>query len=255
DPRPTDLSISTAMHPECRETKPMYRTSTFLSCRTRPDSRCFLVATVLLAAWMTSLTRAELVIEPVFNRVEGQGGADNVVGVRQAVNGIQSQLGIEPLWTAEPNEVFSYVTGDPRNPELDHLFFYNDTQYEIDGFGLSIIGTGTDTDDPRTIVRGAPIDARFGDVDGDGQILSDIFSGYTISADGKTIEFTGGSLMPGDRFTDIHLAASASPPEMAGIDSWLTGTLVPEPTSGVLLLLTLVPLFAIGRQRRLRGEA
>lgn len=177
----------------------------------------------LLVTCLPRETSAELVIEPVFNR--GPADAEIAVGVRQAVNGIQASLGLEPLWTALPGEVFSYVTGDPRNLELDHLFFINDTDYDLDGFSLAIIGTGVDTDDPRTIDRGAPIDARFGDVDGDGQILSDIFSNYSISADGKRIDFSGGLIQPGDRFTDIHLAMSPNPPEMAGIDSWFTGSI------------------------------
>lgn len=200
---------------------------------------------VLLVVSLPTAARAELVIEPVFNRVAGTGGAENVVGVRQAVNGIQAELGIEPAWTAQPNEVFSYVTGDPRNELLDNLFFYNDTEREINGFSLSIVGTGVDTDDPRTIVRGAAIDASFGDVDGDGMILSDIFPSYEISPDGKTIAFFGGSLLPGERFTDIHLASSDNPPQMAGIDSWIT--VVPEPSASILAF-SVVPFF-LGRFR------
>lgn len=99
----------------------------------------------------------------------------------------------------------------------------NTTNYIMDGYGLSIIGTGNDTHDPSTIVRDAPIDARFGDVDGDGEILSDIFSMFVLSNDGKTIEFSGGSILPGQHFTGIHLATSDSPPNLAGIDSWYTG--------------------------------
>jgi len=208
------------------------------------------VVSVLGIVIRPSLVQAELIIEPVFNLVPGTGGAENVVGVRQAVNGTQAELGLEPAWTAEPGDVFSYVSGDPRKMELDDFFFYNDTNYEITGFSLEIIGTGTDTDDPRTIVRGAPIDARFGDVDGDGQILSDIFPGYDISADGKTIQFTGGSILPGERFTDIHLARSDNPPELAGIDSSFSGVLVPEPSTIVLTLIALVSLILSRRQRR-----
>ncbi len=179
------------------------------------------VAALLTLTVMPVLARAELVIEPVFNR--GPLDAPKAVGIRQAVNGIQASLNLQPTWTALPNEVFSYVTGDPRNPGLDDLYFINDTNYNLNGFSLAIIGTGVDTDDPRTIVRGAPIDARFGDVDGDGKILSDIFPSYVISPDGKQIDFTGGLIEPGQRFTDIHLATSASPPTMAGIDSWFSG--------------------------------
>ena len=118
------------------------------SCRLR-----FIATSLLFATLAAATAQAELVIEPVFNRGEGTGPAENAVGVRQAVNGIQAELGIEPAWTAQPGEVFSYVTGDPRKPELDDLLFYNDTDFDITGFSLAIIGTGTDTDDPRTIVR------------------------------------------------------------------------------------------------------
>lgn len=208
-----------------------------------------LVVVLLLGPWSVATGQAELIMEPVFNRVAGLGGAENVVGVRQAVNGAQDELGIEPAWTAQPGEVFSYVSGDPRKMELDDFFFYNDTDYTITGFSLEIIGTGIDTDDPRTIVRGAPIDARFGDVDGDGQILSDIFSNYEISDDGKSIQFTGGLIQPGERFTDIHLARSDNPPEMAGIDSWFSAVAVPEPSAGVLMFAALIPLFLCGRFR------
>ncbi|MCA9218263.1 MAG: hypothetical protein KDB27_34580 [Planctomycetales bacterium] len=210
------------------------------------SKKLFLVSaamTLVASSW----SRAELLIEPVFNRVDGTGGAENGVGVRQAVNGVQASLGLEPLWTAAPNEIFTYVAGDPRKFELDHFFFYNDTDQVINGFGLNIIGTGTDTDDPRTIVRDASVDARFGDVDGDGSILSDIFTNYSISDDGKTIEFTGGMLAPGERFTDIHLALSDNPPDLAGIDSWII--VVPEPNASMLALGLVAPLLARRRKR------
>lgn len=167
---------------------------------------------------------AQLVIEPVFNRIDGMGPGEASVGVRQAVNGIQASLGLSPPWTALPNEVFSYVSGDPRNPHLDHLAFYNDTDYDITGFGLQIIGTGTDTDDPSTIVR-EPTNATFGDVDGDGMILSNIFGSYTISNNDQRIEFTDGLISPGQRYSGIHLATSPNAPDLAGIDSWITGTI------------------------------
>jgi hypothetical protein len=210
--------------------------------------RRFVFAPLLLIVLAVTV-QAELVIEPVFNRVAGTGGAENVVGVRQAVNGIQTELGIQPAWQAQPGEVFSYVSGDPRKIELDNFFFYNDTDYDITGFSLEIIGTGTDTDDPRTIVRGAPIDARFGDVDGDRQILSNIFSSHQISANGKSIQFSGGLIRQGERFTDIHLARSDNPPELAGLDTSFSGILVPEPSSAILLLAALFPLL---QRRQLR---
>ena len=171
-----------------------------------------------------STSSAQLVIEPVFNRIDGTGPGEASVGVRQAVNGVQTEHGLRPFWTALPNEIFSYVSGDPRNEGLDNLAFYNDTDYNITGFGLEIIGTGTDTDDPGTIVR-EPIDAKFGDVSGDGMILSDIFGSYTLSNNDQRIEFKDGSISPGERYSAIHLATSPNAPELAGIDSWITGTI------------------------------
>lgn len=193
-------------------------------CVVGVSKRNRLVATAALA-FFPVVASAQLTIEPVFNRISGTGAGEASVGVRQAVNGEQTHLGLEPLWTALPGEVFSYVSGDPRKLALDGLAFYNDTDYDITGFGLEIIGTGTDTDDPRTIVRGAEIDAQFGDVDGDNQIASDIFGNFTISGDGRKIEFTDGLIRPGERYSGIHLAMSPNAPELAGIDSWITGTI------------------------------
>lgn len=189
------------------------------------SSRLVQLLATVIATCFPVIASAQLIIEPVFNRIAGTGPGEASVGVRQIVNGEQTRLGLEPLWTGLPGEIFSYVSGDPRNEGLDNLAFFNDSDYDITGFGLDIVGTGTDTDDPRTIVRGAPIDARFGDVDGDGEILSDIFGNFTISNDGKRIEFTDGLLQPGDRYSGIHLAQSSNAPELAAIDSWMTGAI------------------------------
>ena len=184
-------------------------------------------ATILCG--IASVGRSELIIEPVINRFVGN---DDGIPLGDFM----------PL----PGDIFSYVSGDPRDPALDTVPIVNTTNYELNGYGLRIIGIGTDTHDPGTIVRG-PIDARFGDVDGDGMILSDIFATFAISGDGKTIEFSDGSISPGERFTGIHLAVSDNPPILAGIDSWYTGTLVPEPSSATLLVLWGLPL--LGRRR------
>ena len=205
---------------------------------------------IFMITGLATTLQAQMVIEPVFNRVAGTGPAENGVGVRAIVNLFQTNLGISPLWTAQPGEVYSYVSGDPRKADLDELFFFNDTDIDVTGFSLSIIGTGTNTDDPTTIVRGAPIDARFGDVDGDGKILSDIFSSYQISADGRSIDFRGGLLQPGDRYTAIHLAHSASCPLLAGIDSYV----VPEPSTGGLAIAAALVTW-IGARRKSAARA
>ncbi|MCA9149352.1 MAG: hypothetical protein KDA92_08645 [Planctomycetales bacterium] len=172
----------------------------------RSVSSCF--AGLFMLSLLCAVAPAALIIEPVFNLVPGDGDGIPLGDIMQG-----------------PGQVFSYVSGDPRNLLLDTLPVTNTTPYTLTGFGLEIIGTGVDTDDPSTIVRGAPIDATFGDVDGDGQILSDMFSSYTISPDGRKIEFSGGTVLSGQRFTDIHLAVSDQAPEMAGIDSWFTGSI------------------------------
>ncbi|MCA9167617.1 MAG: PEP-CTERM sorting domain-containing protein [Planctomycetales bacterium] len=129
------------------------------------------------------------------------------------------------MLVSSPGRDFSYVSGDPRNELLDTLPVVNTTMYTLTGFGLEIIGTGTDTDDPSTIVRGAPIDAVFGDVNGDGVFNLELFPNVNLSADGRRIEFSGGAIAPGERFSAIHLAISDMAPELAGIDSWFTGTI------------------------------
>lgn len=180
-------------------------TTNILTCNRVANRYALSVALLALVSW-ASQVQAQLVIEPVINRFavgdEGVPLAD---------------------FMPHPGVVFSYVSGDPRDPDLDSVPVVNTTNYIMDGYKLSIIGTGTDTHDPSTIVRDASYAGRFGDVDGDGEILSDIFADYTISADGKTIEFTGGSILPGERFTGIHLATSPNAPNLAGIDSSYTG--------------------------------
>ncbi len=94
-----------------------------------------------------STAQAKLTIAPVFNRGAGSGPGPGVIGLAAAT----------PL--REPDQHFAYVSGDPRKVELDDLLFLNDTPYNMTGFSLRIIGTGTDTDDPGTIVLDDTVDA------------------------------------------------------------------------------------------------
>jgi hypothetical protein len=203
------------------------------------------------AAWSAALAagligaanaHAALVMEPVFNHVEGSGPADNnfpLYDPEFKVNGVS-------YWLAdEPGEIVSYASGDPRNPDLDFVHVWNNTQYRLTGFTLKLIGTATDSEDPGTIVRG-PVDAVWGDVNGDGQIgLSDIFATFTVSSDGKEIRAENGLIPVGGRFTDIHLAMSNNAPDFAGIDASFTGILVPEPGAIALLALALAGLASL----------
>ncbi len=164
---------------------------------------------------------AELVIAPVFNKIEGSGPTQDFdLGL----------LAHTPL--RAPGDHFAYVAGDPRAPQLDTLHFWNDSPYNITGFSLRIIGTGTDTEDPGTIVIDDNVNARFGDVAGY-PIASDIFPNVEITENGKAIHFSGGVIPPGGRFTDLHYADSDLVPEIqafdyAAIDSWFSGELADE---------------------------
>jgi hypothetical protein len=178
-------------------------------------------------------------MEPVFNRVEGSGPADNnfpLYDPEFQVNGVS-------YWTAdEPGEIVSYASGDPRDPILDVVHVWNNTRYELTGFTLRLIGTAAHSEDPGTIVRG-PVAATWGDVNGDSYVgVSDIFATITVSPDGKEIRFENGLIPIGGRFTDIHLATSDNPPDFAGIDSSFTGILVPEPTAFAVAALGLAAL-------------
>src|SRR5262245_19702796 len=93
-------------------------------------------ATVVSLAASTAL-HAALVIEPVFNPVAGNGPADNnfpLYDPEFKVNGVS-------YWLADdPGEVVSYASGDPRNPDLDFVHVWNNTQYRLTGFTLKLIG-------------------------------------------------------------------------------------------------------------------
>jgi len=185
--------------------------------------------------------QAALVIEPVFNRVDGSGQGDNNFPIYDPTFLID---GVAYFNADEPGEIISYASGDPRDPFLDVFHVWNNTQYRITGLTLRLIGTATDTENPGSIVRG-PVDAVWGDVNGDSFTgLSDIFASIQVSADGKEIRFEDGVIPVGGRFTDIHLAMSDHPPDFAGIDSSFTGILVPEPATLALVAIGLA-LFAM----------
>ncbi|MGH9628853.1 MAG: hypothetical protein ACRD7E_11060 [Bryobacteraceae bacterium] len=210
-----------------------------------------LSAALLIAAGMTYVPAAQagLMMEPVFNRVPGSGPGGTSFPLYQP--NLLAPDGIAYLDADEPGEIATYPSGDPRDPDLDVFFVWNNTSYNITGFILRIVGSATDTRHPGTIVRG-PVDAVWGDVNGDGDIgVSDIFATVVVSPDGKEIRFENGLIPVGGRFTDIHLAVSDSPPSFAGVDATFTGQLVPEPYTFVLTACGLTPiLFRAPRRNR-----
>ena len=189
---------------------------------------------------------ARLTIEPVFNRVPGSGAGPVSIPLYNPdflINGVAYFI------ADEPGDVISYAAGDPRDPGLDVINFYNNTRYNLTGFTLRLVGTAPVTADPATIVRG-PVDAVFGDVNGDGKVgVSDYFATVVVSADGKEIRFENGVIPVGGRFTDIHLAVADNPPFYAAIDSSFTGNAVPEPATALLGGMALVSMLLIRRRR------
>jgi hypothetical protein len=183
--------------------------------------------------------QAALIIEPVFNHIAGSGPSENNFPIHDPEFLID---GVAYFTANEPGEIISYASGDPRDPFLDDFHVWNNTQYNLTGFTLRLIGTATDTANPGTIVRG-PVDAVWGDINGDSITgLSDIFDTIIVSPDGKEIRSEDGLIPVGGRFTDIHLAMSDNPPDFAGIDSSFTGVLVPEPATFALLAFGLAVL-------------
>jgi len=193
--------------------------------------------------------QSALVIEPVFNRVDGSGQGDNNFPIYDPTFLID---GVAYFTADEPGEIISYASGDPRDPFLDVFHVWNNTQYRITGLTLRLIGTATNTENPGSIVRG-PVDAVWGDVNGDSFTgLSDFFATIIVSADGKEIRFEDGLIPVGGRFTDIHLAMSDHPPDFAGIDSSFTGILVPEPATLALVAFGMAGLATVNAKSGMR---
>ncbi len=140
---------------------------------------------------------ATLIMEPVFLRTEGSGPSEAppVLGI-YAPDFINPGTGEPFLIADEPGEIDIYPAGYPADPVLvDVIRFYNNTENELTGFRLSIVGTA---DEPEpfnfTVDRDPNVDAVWGDANEDGKIgLSDIIAVTEVSEDGRTISFSEGS--------------------------------------------------------------
>jgi hypothetical protein len=224
-------------------------------------SRLHLVgrASALLALFVLAANvDAGLIMEPVINRVEDSGVAFAFGVCNLDLQGANDF----PIATAcAANAIATYVAGEPRDPFLDFDLAdpatghpVNNTRYEMDGFHIRIAGSATGHEIGDGPIARMPVDATWGDVDGDGRIgQSDIFGTITVSVDGTTISLTDGIVPPGMGFTDIHLAAMTVPgetPLRVALDSWFTGIFIPEPSTFALGLAGLVGLAILRCHRR-----
>ena len=208
--------------------------------RSRRGCRAVLTVLACAAAVMAAPVRANaaLIIEPVFNRVAGSGGDMTILPLYNP-DFLNGATGLPFLLANEPGEIDTYPAGFPPDPVLvDTVRFYNNTPYNITGFTLSLIGTAVEPEPFNFIITRGPVDAIWGDVNGDGSVgSSDIFGSITLSPDMKTIFFSDGLIPVGGRFTDFNYAmvTAGEPAFLAGIDASFTGTAVPEPATLMLM--------------------
>ena len=191
-----------------------------------------------LAALASTSAGATLIMEPVFDRFPGSGPDENVVGL-YAPDFLNPATGEPFLLSNHPGVVSIFPAGFPADPVLvDTVRFYNNTTFILTGFTLNIVGTA---DEPEpfnfTVTRDPNVDARWGDVNDDGEIgLSDIFATVQVSPDGRTIVFKDGEIPVNGRFTDyIFSTTSDGEPFTAAVEAHFEGIFVPVPAAMWLL--------------------
>jgi hypothetical protein len=210
-----------------------------------------LLVTVVAIGWATP-SEATLFIEPVITSVPGSGPTANSFPLYQP-EFVNPANGEHPFLANEPGEIDTVSIGFPRDPDLLTVSVWNNTAYNLTSLRLSIIGSAfhpTGTQGSWLVTRDPSVDAFFGDADGDGKIgLSNIFSSIVVSDGGKTITLSGGVIPVGAHFTDIANSFTTDGlPFDAGVDTSFDGVLVPEPTTGMLLLTGLGLFWAIRRR-------
>ncbi len=195
---------------------------------------------LLLGACTASATSLDLVIAPVINRVAGSGPGSNVWALSSFNSG--------------PGVVFDYGAGYPPDPTHLSYDIYNDTPSAITALHLEIYGWADNTEEPWVLVTDPTYPAIFGTVPGEGGPESDIFRTIIISPDGKTIDFTDGLLLPGERFTDIVKSFSLTNPNYAAMHSSYSVPEIGAAALGSVLPLLLGSLALLERRLR-RGNA
>jgi hypothetical protein len=200
-----------------------------------------LLLPVIAIGWATP-SEATLIIEPVINLTPGSGPSADSFALYRPTFVNPMNPADHPFQANEPGEIDTVSIGFPSDPRLLTLSVWNNTAYNLTSLRLSIIGTAIQ--DPTTqglaqaYIRG-PVDAFWGDVNGDGKVgVSDIFSSIVLSDGGKTITLSGGVIPMDAHFTDrVFSMTTDGLPFFAGVDTSFGGVrAVPEPPTGVLLI-------------------
>jgi len=191
-----------------------------------------------------------LTMENVINRVPGNGPAQPgepffAFGF-YAPNLINPADGQPYQLAGAPGQISRFPAGFPRDePLVNDIVIYNNTAYNITSLTLQIVGSAVEPEPFNfTFTLDPNVSAFWGDVNGDGKVgVSDIFDTVTLSADHRTVTFSGGLIPVGGRFTDSLLSITdTGEPFKAGINASFDGFLavpVPEPATWSILLIGL----------------
>ena len=204
-----------------------------------------------------------LTMENVINRAPGTGEAQP--GDPFFTFGLCNPSAINPAdglpfaTACAPGEMGRYPAGVPRDePLVNDLRVYNNTPYNITSLTLRIVGPAVEPEPFNfTITLDPNVSAFWGDANGDGKVgLSDIFNTITLSADHRTITYSGGLIPVGGRFTDyIFSMTDNGEPFKAGVFTSFDGFLaVPEPATWSVLLTGLA-LAGVVRRRIVRARS
>src|SRR4051794_16474369 len=178
--------------------------------------RIYVLVTFAVVAFVLPLAptgATTLIMENVINRVPGNGPAQP--GEPFFAFGFYAPDLINPAdgqpyqLAGAPGQISRFPAGFPRDePLVNDIVIYNNTAYNITSLTLKIVGSAVEPEPFNfTFTLDPNVSAFWGDVNGDGKVgVSDIFDTVTLSADHRTVTFSGGLIPVGGRFTHSLLS-------------------------------------------------